>query len=103
MRTHWHNVAVSLGLVLVAGFFMLAGIFPYRPNSTFGWFILFALALPVTLVLEYGGEKMLNPSFVSRFGRVGRITYGVIVMGLWLVAIVVSFQLLEPYFGKWGS
>lgn len=103
MRTHWLNAAVSIGLVLVAGFFLLAGIYPYRPNSTIGWFILFVLALPVTLVLEYGGEKLLNPGFVSHLGHASRITYGVFVAGIWLVVVLVAFQFLEPYFGKWGS
>jgi len=100
MRAHWLNIAVALGLVLVAGFFMLVGIYPYRPNSTLSWFILFVLALPVILVLEYGGKKLLSPSFVSRLGRAGRIPYGVFVMGLWLIVVLATFQFLEPYVGR---
>lgn len=103
MRTHWQNVAVAFGLVLVAGFFVLAGVYPYRPNSVFGWTALFALALPVVLLFEFGGEKLLKPDFVSRFGSIGRVVYGVVVMGVVLVVVLVAFQFLEPFFGKWGS
>jgi hypothetical protein len=103
MRTHWQNIAVAFGLVLVAGFFVLVGVYPYRPNSTLGWFVLFALALPVVLLFEFGGEKLLKPNFVSRLGRIGRVVYGVLVMGVVLVVVLVAFQFLEPFFGKWGS
>lgn len=103
MRTHWQNIAAAFGIVLVAGLFVLAGIYPYRPNSSLGWVALFAFALPVMLLLEFGGEKLLKPSFVSRFGRFGRIVYGVLVGGVILVVVLVAFQFLEPFFGKWGS
>jgi len=103
MGTHWQNIAAASGLVIVAGFFVLAGIYPYRPNSILGWFALLVLALPVVLLFEFGGEKLLKPNFVSRLGRVGRVVYGVMVMGVVLVVVLVAFQFLEPFFGKWGS
>lgn len=103
MRTHWQNIAVAFGLVLIAGLLVLAGVYPYRPNSIAGWFALFVFALPLVLVFEFAGEKLLKPNFVSRLGRTGRVIYGVLVLSSFIIVVLVAFQFVEPFFGKWGS
>jgi hypothetical protein len=103
MRANWKNIAVAVGVVLVAGVIALIVIYPYRPNSALSWLALFCFALPVWFVLEYGGHRTLSLKWVSRFSPVGRILYGVLVMGLFMAVILIASKFLEPFFGKWGS
>jgi len=49
-------VALYLGLSTVLALVLLAGIFPYHPKTVIGWVLLFALALPLTLLGEFVGE-----------------------------------------------
>ena len=86
-------------MVLVA----LAGIYPYRPNSITAWVAFCLASLPVAFALEYTGTRVLSFGFVSRLGRFGRITYGVVVVALLFLAIGAFSKVVEPYFGKWGS
>ena len=49
-------VVLYLGLSTVLALVLLAGIFPYHPKTVIGWVLLFALALPLTLLGEFVGE-----------------------------------------------
>lgn len=100
---HLRNIAITVGAAIFAGLVVLTSIYPYHPNSVLGWLALFCFSLPVWVVLEYGGEKMLNLKFVSRFSPAGRILYGVLAMGLFVVVVLIASKFLEPFFGKWGS
>ena len=91
--------AFAVLMVLVA----LAGIYPYRPNSVLAWVVFCLASLPVALALEYTGTRVLSFGFLSRFGRFGRIAYGVVVVALLFLAIGAFSKVVEPYFGKWGS
>lgn len=52
-------------LSAVLGGLLLFQAFPARPETPTGWILLFALALPITLVGEWVGDKLLN----NRLGR----------------------------------
>ena len=103
MRTRWQNIALAVGIVLVAVGVVLAGIYPYRPDTLLGWIVLVGLALPLILVLEYGGEKILNPEFAAHLGRYGRFAYGVVILAVLLGLVLVGFQFLQSYLKQWGS
>jgi len=103
MRTRSQNIVLAIGIVLVAVVVVLAGIYPYRPDSLLAWVVLIGLALPLVLVLEYGGEKILNPEFAAHLGRYGRIAYGVVVLAVMLGLVLAGFQFLQPYLERWGS
>jgi len=49
-------VALYLGLSTVLALVLLAGVFPHHPKTVAGWVLLFALALPLTLLGEFVGE-----------------------------------------------
>lgn len=100
MRPLWQKISLGVGLVLVVGLCLFVGLYPYLPNSNLGWCVLIVLSLPVTLVLEFCGDKLLNPKFVVSLGRTGRVAYSVLVMGLLLTGVIVAFQYLEPLFEK---
>ncbi len=82
-------VAISIALGALA----LLQSFPARPTTWVGWLLLFALALPVTLIGEFVGDALFrNP--VSR--AVERNTQGQafswlrVVMGLALMLFVFA-------------
>jgi len=49
-------VVLYLGLSTVLALVLLAGVFPHHPKTVVGWALLFALALPITLLGEFVGE-----------------------------------------------
>jgi hypothetical protein len=101
MNNLWKRLGLGLGLAVLAGFLVLIGIYPLRPNSVLGWLILFGFALPIMVVFEYAGERLINPTFVGRFGYFGRIVYGVFVIGVFLVLSILAVKFFEPFLGKW--
>jgi hypothetical protein len=103
MRTPVQTLAITAAFALLMVIVVLAGIYPYRPNSALAWFVFCVAAVPVAFALEYTGTRVLNFGFIARLGRFGRITYAVVAMTLILLVDGAFFKVLEPYFGKWGS
>ncbi len=82
---------------------ILLGIYPYRPNDLLGWVVLLLISVPVVLFYEVLGKKLLENKRVNSAGRSTRIVFGVIALGLVIIASVSIISWLEPYIGKWGS
>ncbi len=76
-------------------------IYPYRPNSLVGWVLLFVLGLPVGIILELIGNRILGEQF-TRLGFFERVLYGVVTLGAILLLIWFGFSYVTPYLGKWG-
>ncbi len=103
MRTPLQTLAITAAFALLMVIVVLASIYPYRPNSVFAWVVFCVASVPIALALEYTGTRVLNFGFITRLGRFGRITYAVVAMTLILLVIGAIFEVLEPFFGKWGS
>lgn len=76
------------------GFVLWAVFSPIESGSIMFWFGLALMGLPVIAFVESIGELILNAKFISKFPRVVRITYAVIMMSLFVVAslfIVAAF------------
>jgi len=82
---------------------MLAGIYPYRPNSSVGWVLFFVLALPVWCLFEFIGNWVFGGRFLSKLSRPVRIIWGVIIGSVWLFLILVALHFFKPFLGRWGS
>lgn len=93
MRKLLPLVAVWLGLsVLMAGWFLLSS-WPAHPRSPLGWTILVVGALPLALLGEYLGDRLIFPNRLDRVGSgfgasTVRITYALVCI-LALAAILV--------------
>jgi len=89
-------VALYLLLSAIAVAVLLAGAFPSYPKTVAGWALLFALALPLTLVGEFVGEffwrNRIASAIVARSSGSSlsllRISYAFVVM---LLFFVVAF------------
>jgi hypothetical protein len=103
MEAKYRTYPGLLIAALICTGFILLGIYPDRPNSLLGWLVLFLLSLPVVVLYELLGEKLLLNKKINRAGKMLRIVYGVIVLGLIIIASVSMVSWLEPYLGKWGS
>jgi membrane protease YdiL (CAAX protease family) len=97
------NLVSILGLAVVCSGMILVGIYPYRPNTLAGWLVLYAVSVPLVIVHEILGKKLLQNRVVSRLGRFGRILYGVVVIGVLVLAASFMVTGLAPHLGKWGS
>jgi len=73
------NLVPILGLAAICSGMILFGMYPYRPNTLFGWLTLYIISVPLVIVYEVLGTKLLQNRVVNRFGRFGRILYGVVV------------------------
>ena len=63
---HWLRfLGIYALLSALLGGLLLLQAFPFRPQTATGWTLLFALALPITLVGELAANKLLN----NRVGR----------------------------------
>lgn len=87
-------IAICVGLILI-------GIYPYRPNGLIGWIVLFLIAVPIVLSLEFIGRNALENKFVANMGRTSRIIYGTITVLFIIVLILVGWKLAKPYLGTW--
>ena len=97
------KIIVLAFTTLIFSAFILVGIYPYHPNSFFGWLVLYFMSLPLVIILEILGEKLFFNKITNNIGRAGRIIYGVIVLGLFMLLSSSSLLLMKPYLGKWGS
>jgi hypothetical protein len=60
------------------------------PTSVAGWFALVALGVPVWLLLEWLGEKVLNARFFGKLPSAARVLLGVpVVLALMALATVL--------------
>ena len=101
MKSTWSTIVILIGFAFIAVLIVLAGIYPYRPESVAGWSALLLLALPAVLLFGGGGERLLNFKFISRLGGVGRVVYGVLAIGGVILAVAFAFQVLMPLFTRW--
>lgn len=81
---------------------ILFAIYPHRPDSTFVWAVLFIVALPLVLFLEYMGEILFENKIMLRVNRLVRILLGVFVVLLLCAIIIFIWVLAKPYLGAWG-
>ena len=103
MKSIWPKGLAVAALSLLAGGVALLNIYPYRPRSIIGWCLLFMLALPLWFFFEFVGERFADARFFVSLSPVARITFGVIVLGGFVLLILVTFHFLEPFLTKWGS
>lgn len=101
MKSAWSTIAMLFGFAIVAVLIVLAGIYPYRPASVVGWLVLLLLTLPAVLLFEGIGQKLFNLKSIARLGSVGRVMYGVLVMGGVLLAVAFGFRFLMPSLTRW--
>ncbi|MGV3740889.1 MAG: hypothetical protein ACO1NO_01105 [Burkholderiaceae bacterium] len=96
------SVAAALCLALVA--------YPYLPSTAVGWFVFFALALPVTLAGEALGHLFFNnrPAHALQ-SHTNRQSFSVLRVVYLLIAMLVIFGVawwasvklgLEPYMSQ---
>src|SRR5262245_10509674 len=97
------RVIQALLLAPIAVVILLVNLYPYRPVTLFGWGMLLVLALPIVLAGEFFGKRVLGASFVRKLPPLVRITYGVVVIGVALAALMFAFPLLNGNLGKWGA
>lgn len=105
---HDRDLTISLlrvaGAAIICSIVILVGIYPYRPNSVLGWLVLYLASLPIALLFEVLGDKLLNNKATRKLrSSGGRVLYGVVALGLVFVASIFIVSWLEPYLGKWGS
>jgi len=101
------SAKLKIYLLLIAALFcsgaILIGIYPYHPNSLIGWVVLYLISMPIVIFFEFVGEKTLVNSKVEKYSKTKRIAYGVLILGIILVASMTIINWLEPFLGKWGS
>jgi uncharacterized membrane protein SirB2 len=97
------NLVPILGVAAICSGMILLGMYPYRPNTLFGWLTLYIISVPLVIVYEVLGTKLLQNRVVNRLGRFGRILYGVVVIGVLVLASSFIVTGFAPHLGKWGS
>ena len=100
MKIALHLISL-LALLFVGAGITLTNIYPYRPNTVAGWGMLVLLSLPLVLLGEFLGEKILEASFVSKLPLLLRIIYAVLVLGGVSIVMIFAFPLLEQHLVKW--
>ncbi len=105
MRRLPHLLIASVGLSVICAIGILIGIYPYRPNSVIGWIVLFLVGLPIVLVGEAVGDRLLENRFVAKMSRWARMTYAVILGCILIFGLVVltKSDAFNQYFAPWGS
>ena len=66
-------IAIYVGVSAVLAVIALASVWPHRPGSWVGWMVLFVLALPLTLALEYTGDWLFRNRIAQEAERRGPI------------------------------
>jgi hypothetical protein len=82
---------------------ILIGIYPYRPNSILSWIALYLLSIPMVLIGEYVGDKLLGNKYVSKLSSPERIAYGVVVLSICIIITIVLLNSAEPLLTKWST
>ena len=97
------SIVALIGFSVSCAAAILAGIYPYRPNSITAWVVLISFGVPFYLVAEFLGDRLLSNRLTARLGRTGRMAYGVLALGVVVMAAAIGVAALRPYFGTWGS
>ena len=97
------NLAGIAIAALFCAAFILAGIYPYHPKSFTGWLVLYLISLPIVILFEVLQEKLFSVKVASRLGRMARLIYGIVVLGIIMLLSISVVSRLDPYLGKWGS
>lgn len=95
------KTAAVLGFVAIAGLALLAGIHPYRPQTLDGWLLLLVVALPLLVLSERVSERLFESPRVARLSAPARVAYGVVVIGVLLLAIAVALSSFSSSLGRW--
>jgi hypothetical protein len=103
MKSIWSKSLAVAALALIAGGAALLNIYPYRPQSIIGWCMLFILALPLWFFFEFLGERFTASRFLASLSPAARITFGVLVVGGFVLLTLVAFSFLKPFLSKWSS
>lgn len=98
------QILTVAGTAIICSIVILVGIYPYRPNSFLGWSLLYLVSVPIVFLFEVLGERLLDNKATRKLrSSRGRVFYGVVVLGLVLVASIFVVGWFEPYLGKWSS
>jgi hypothetical protein len=105
MLEKYRNMPVArlLLVVPISVFFMLLNLYPYHPDTLFGWCILLLLSVPVMLVSEFLGDRVLKADFVQKLSRRARIIYVLAIAGAMLGAFALAEPLFEGHLAKWWA
>ena len=94
-------------IILIAALFfsaiILAGLYPYRPNTIYSWIGLYLISLPVVILFEYIGVLVLDNKFINKMGKFSRIFYGVVVLSIIMFLASILLSSVEPYLSEWGT
>ena len=103
MKSIWSKSLAVAALALIAGGAALLNIYPYRPRSTIGWCLLSILALPLWFFFEFVGERFTSSRFLASLSLAARITFGVLIVGGFVLLTLMAFSFVEPFLSKWSS
>lgn len=101
MKTILLKTAAVFGFVAMAGFALLVGIYPYRPESPGGWLLLLVVALPLLVLSERVSERLFESPRVARLSAPAPAAYGVVMIGVLLLAIAVALSSFSSSLGRW--
>jgi len=97
-------LCLYLAINAIAATALLITLWPYRPQSSRGWILLFVIALPVTAIGEWLGESLLKNRMSLAVERATqrsdfswiRITY-VLAMALVVILLVTFIASYWPH------
>jgi hypothetical protein len=92
--------ALAFAALLCAAFTLLA-IYPYRPASLIGWFLLISLSIPIVLLLELSFKYLLGNAAIVRLSSPVRIIIGVIGVTAACTTLLFAWRFIEPHLTKW--
>jgi hypothetical protein len=97
------NIFIIPIIALFCAMAVLIGIYPYRPNSTLSWIVLYSLSIPIVVFGEYLGDRLLGNRYVSRLTMPMRIAYGVIAISILIILSIIILNNSDPILTKWGT
>jgi len=72
-----------------------------RPQTLGGWLLLLVVALPLLVLSERVSERLFESPRVARLSAPARVAYGVVVIGVLLLAIAVALSSFSSSLGRW--
>jgi len=105
VNSSWpQRIAIWFGATTIAVGFLLAGIYPYRPASLLVLVVLFVIALPIYLSVEYTGTLLFGSKMAFEIpSRMLRLLYGVFVILIAVALGLYAFSWAKLYFVPWGT
>ena len=67
------------------------------------WIALYSLSIPIVVIGEYIGDRLLGNKYVSRLTRPMRIIYGVIILSILIILSTILICSADPILTKWGT